>query len=106
MQIVAAFARVTARVCVTAGAHHGDAERQDGIAQRDRFPRAHNNAALTRSVDPLLRSRGYAGLKDVDTDIRRIIAEQLELNPHESHVSPLLGLLSDASPEVRAAAVT
>ncbi|MDQ2987159.1 MAG: hypothetical protein M3R13_10660 [Armatimonadota bacterium] len=68
--------------------------------------RAYNYAALTRSVDPLLRSRGYAGLKETDTDIRRIIAEQLELNPHESHVSHLLGLLSDASPEVRAAAVT
>jgi HEAT repeat protein len=67
--------------------------------------RASDYLALTRSSDPLLRSRGYAGLKEDDIDIRRYIAEGLRGNPQEAHVTPLLGLLSDASPAVRAAAV-
>ena len=67
--------------------------------------RASDYIALTRSSDPLLRSRGYAGLKEDDIDIRRDVASALAMNPQESHVSPLMGLLSDPSSEVRAAAV-
>ena len=65
--------------------------------------RAYSYAALTRSADPLLRSRGYAGLKEDDPEIRRIVA--LSLGPQEWNVTPLLGLLSDPVPAVRAAAV-
>ena len=66
--------------------------------------RAHSFAALTRSSDPLKRSRGYAGTKEDDPEIRRIIAESVSRWPMESHVTPLLGLLSDPVPTVRAAA--
>lgn len=67
--------------------------------------RAYDYASMTRSSDPVRRSRGYAGLKEADTDIRRIIAEEMGNDPKEYHVQPLLGLLSDTSPEVRAAAL-
>ncbi|MEO7454579.1 MAG: hypothetical protein ABIV13_07440 [Fimbriimonadales bacterium] len=67
--------------------------------------KGHSYAALTRADDPLRRSRGYAGLKEEDPVIRRIIAEQMSLRSIESHVTPLLGLLSDPVPEVRGAAV-
>lgn len=75
------------------------------VNDRSSMVRAYNFVALTKSADPLLRSRGYAGIKEDDIDIRRIIAASLRLNPMESHVTPLLSLLSDPSPEVRAAAV-
>lgn len=67
--------------------------------------RGHSFAALTRSTDALRRSRGYAGLKEDDPEIRRIIAEELRRWPMDGHVTPLLGLLSDPAPMVRAAAV-
>jgi HEAT repeat protein len=67
--------------------------------------RGYDYAALTRSSDAVLRSRGYAGLKEPDSDIRRIIAEELGNDPREYHVQTLLGVLSDPNPEVRAAAV-
>jgi HEAT repeat protein len=67
--------------------------------------RGHSFAALTRASDPITRSRGYAGTKEEDPEIRRIIAQSVSLWPMESHVTPLLGLLSDPVPAVRAAAV-
>ncbi|MGI8923256.1 MAG: HEAT repeat domain-containing protein [Fimbriimonadales bacterium] len=67
--------------------------------------RAYDYASLTKSADPVRRSRGYAGLKEPDTDIRRIIAEEMGNDSKDHHVQPLLGLLSDPAPEVRAAAV-
>ena len=67
--------------------------------------RGHSYAALTRSADPLKRSRGYAGLREEDPEIRRIIADSLGMRPMESHVTPLQGLLSDPVPMVRAAAL-
>ena len=68
--------------------------------------RAYSYAALTKSADPLLRSRGYAGLKEDDPEIRMIVASALRTAPQESHVAPLMALLSDPVPAVRAAAVT
>jgi hypothetical protein len=67
--------------------------------------KGHSYAALTRADDPLRRSRGYAGLKEDDPAIRTIIAQHMQLRPIESHVTPLLGLVSDPVPQVRAAAV-
>jgi HEAT repeat protein len=67
--------------------------------------RAYDYAALCRSSDPVRRSRGYAGLKEANPDIRRIIAEELQNDSKEYHVQFLAGLLSDPVPEVRAAAL-
>lgn len=67
--------------------------------------RAYCYAALTKSADPVRRSRGYAGLKEANADIRRIIAEEMGNDSKEHHVQPLLGLVSDPNPEVRGAAV-
>jgi HEAT repeat protein len=75
------------------------------VNDRSSLVRAHSFVALTKSSDALLRSRGYAGIREDDIDIRKIIAESLRLHPMESHVTPLLSLLSDPSPEVRAEAV-
>jgi HEAT repeat protein len=67
--------------------------------------KGHSYGSLTLAADPLRRSRGYAGLKEEDPEIRRIIAERMRQRPEESHVTPLLGLLSDPYPAVRAEAV-
>jgi len=75
------------------------------INDRSSLVRAYDYVALTKSSDALMRSRGYAGIREDDIDIRRVIAASLRLNPLESHVTPLLSLISDPSPEVRAEAV-
>lgn len=75
------------------------------INDRSSMVRAYDYVALTKSADPLVRSRGYAGIREEDVDIRRIITASLRTNALESHVTPLLSLLSDPSPEVRAEAV-
>lgn len=67
--------------------------------------RAYCYAALTRSADPVTRSRGYAGLKEPDTSIRRIILQEIGNDSKEYHVQQLLGMLSDPSPDVRTAAL-
>lgn len=62
-------------------------------------------AALTRSDDPVMRSRGYAGLKSDVAEVRRIIAELMGNESRPEHVQHLEALLSDANPFVRAAAL-
>lgn len=62
-------------------------------------------AALTRSNDPVMRARGYAGLKSDVAEVRRIIAELMGNEPRPEHVQHLEALLSDANPFVRAAAL-
>ncbi|KAA0228503.1 HEAT repeat domain-containing protein [Fimbriimonadia bacterium ATM] len=67
--------------------------------------RAVSYAKLTRSADPVLRSRGYIGLKEDDPDIRRIILEELASQPSPQHAPQVSPLLTDPDPDVRAAAV-
>lgn len=67
--------------------------------------RAVSYAKLTRSADPVLRSRGYIGLKEDDPDIRRIILEELASQPLPQHAPQISPLLTDPDPDVRAAAV-
>ncbi|MEW5883446.1 MAG: NEW3 domain-containing protein [Armatimonadota bacterium] len=62
-------------------------------------------AALTRSDDPVMRSRGYAGLRSEMAEVRRIIAEMMGNDSRVEHVQHLEALLSDANPFVRAAAL-
>lgn len=62
-------------------------------------------AALTRSEDPVLRSRGYAGLKSDAAEVRRIIAELMGNDSRAEHVEHLEALLSDKNPFVRSAAL-
>jgi len=62
-------------------------------------------AALIRSDDPVMRSRGYAGLKSKMAEVRRIIAESMGNDPRAEHVQQLVALLSDENPFVRAAAL-
>ncbi|MEM4408318.1 MAG: HEAT repeat domain-containing protein, partial [Candidatus Caldarchaeum sp.] len=68
--------------------------------------RAHSYARLARADDPLIRARGYAGLRDPDPEIRRIIAESLGSDPKAYHIPELEALLKDPNPDVRASAVT
>lgn len=63
-------------------------------------------ARLTRAKDPLIRSRGYAGLKEADPEIRRIVCEEMGNDSREHHVSYLREMLKDPNPYVRAAAVS
>jgi HEAT repeat protein len=67
--------------------------------------RAHSYARLARASDPLVRARGYAGLRDPDPEIRRIIAESLGSDPQPYHIPELENLLKDKNPQVRASAV-
>jgi len=62
-------------------------------------------ARLTRAKDPVIRSRGYAGLKEADPEIRRIICEEMGNDSQEHHVFYLQEMLKDPNPYVRAAAV-
>jgi HEAT repeat protein len=62
-------------------------------------------AALTRSDDPVMRARGYAGLKSDVAEVRRIIAELMGNDSRPEHVQQLEALLSDPNPFVRAAAL-
>ncbi len=67
--------------------------------------RAYSYARLARATDPLVRARGYAGLRDPDPEIRRIIAESLGSDPQQYHIPELEALLKDKNPDVRASAV-
>lgn len=67
--------------------------------------RAYCYASLAKANDPATRGRGYAGLKEQDAEIRRIIAIELGNNPREEHVSILKDLFADVDPDVRSAAV-
>lgn len=67
--------------------------------------RAYNYAALTRSSDPVMRARGYAGLKEEDPTIRRIVVEEMARDPQLHHVEHLMMMLSDKNPWVRSSAV-
>jgi HEAT repeat protein len=62
-------------------------------------------AGLTRSGNPELRAKGYAGLADPDATIRTIILEEIATNPQAHHVEHVAPRLSDPHPDVRAAAV-
>ena len=48
VQILFALAGVATRFCMAAGAHHGDAERSYGIAQRGRLTRAQDDSDLRK----------------------------------------------------------
>ncbi len=62
-------------------------------------------AALTRSDDPVMRSRGYVGLRSEMAEVRRIVAEMMGNDSRAEHVQHLEALLSDTNPFVRAAAL-
>lgn len=67
--------------------------------------RAYAYGALTRSGDPVIRSRGYSGLREPDADIRQIVATVIGNDPNEHHVPILVEVLKDSNPYVRSAAV-
>lgn len=62
-------------------------------------------AALTRASDPVIRSRGYSGLREANPDVRAIIAEEIGRDPQNYHVAMLLDLIKDPNPDVRASAL-
>ncbi|RMG22124.1 MAG: hypothetical protein D6724_11000 [Armatimonadetes bacterium] len=62
-------------------------------------------AALAKANDPVVRSRGYTGLRSEYAEVRRIVAQELGNDPRAEHVQQLRALLTDPNPDVRAAAL-
>lgn len=69
--------------------------------------RGFSYARLILADDPVLRSRGYAGLNSEDNDpiIRKIICEAMGNDAKAHHLPILKGMLRDPIPDVRASAV-